>query len=55
LDFFAIGVAAYPYTMAEYYTMQEEMNKRKQDDSATGDVISEQEIDLDLNANANTE
>ena len=28
LDFFAIGVAAYPYTMAEYYTMQEQMNKR---------------------------
>jgi cathepsin B len=25
LDFFGIGAAAYPYTMAEYYTMQEEM------------------------------
>ena len=23
LDFYAIGVAAYPYTMAEYYAMQE--------------------------------
>ena len=27
LDFFAIGAAAYPYTMAEYYTMQEQMQK----------------------------
>ena len=27
LDFFAIGVAVYPYTMAEYYTMNEEMQK----------------------------
>lgn len=23
LDFYAIGVAIYPYTMAEYYAMQE--------------------------------
>lgn len=46
LDFFALGVAVYPYTMAEYYTMQEEMNKRKQDETTS--TISEQEIDLDV-------
>ena len=45
LDFFAIGVAAYPYTMAEYYTMQEQMNKRDQQNE---NVESEQEFDLDL-------
>ena len=32
--------------MAEYYTMQEEMQKRG---SQQGETISEQEIDLDLN------
>jgi cathepsin B len=48
LDFYAIGVAAYPYTMAEYYAMQEEMQKRGSQQG--GDIISEQEIDLDTSA-----
>lgn len=26
LDFYAIGVAAYPMTMADYYSMQEQIN-----------------------------
>ena len=28
LDFYGIGVAVYPYTMAEYYATQEELQKR---------------------------
>lgn len=45
LDFYAIGVAAYPYTMAEYYSMQEEMQKRAS--STSQDATEEQDIDLD--------
>ena len=36
LDFFAIGVAAYPYTMAEYYAMQDQMGQK----NAQGGAIS---------------
>ena len=50
LDFYALGVAVYPYTMAEYYSMQEEMQKRSSQQSAQGETISEQEIDLDVSA-----
>lgn len=28
VDFYAIGVAIYPYTMAEYYAAQEQMNQQ---------------------------
>ena len=35
LDFYALGVAAYPYTMAEYYQMEE---MRQKQSSQTGDA-----------------
>jgi hypothetical protein len=27
LDFYAVGLAVYPYTLAEYYAMQDQMAK----------------------------
>ncbi len=54
LDFYALGVAAYPYTMAEYYTMQEEMQKRGSN-SQTGSSSDDQDIDLDSSAQSSTE
>ena len=51
LDFFAIGVAVYPYTMAEYYTMNEEMQKNAAKtptgSNASGSSSDDTEIDLD--------
>lgn len=56
LDFYAIGVAAYPYTMAEYYTMQEEMQKRGSNSQTTDSSSSdEQDIDLDSSTQSSTE
>ncbi len=54
LDFYALGVAAYPYTMAEYYTMQEEMQKRGSN-SQTGSSSDDQDIDLDSSTQSSTE
>ncbi len=51
LDFFAIGVAVYPYTMAEYYNMQEELQKRQQ---AATTTETETEIDLDVQTTTTT-
>ena len=46
LDFFGLGVAVYPYTMAEYYSFQEEMQKRN------AEAPEETEIDLDVSASS---
>ncbi len=43
LDFYAIGVAIYPYTLGEYYAMQEQMQQRQ----AGQETVGEQEVDLD--------
>jgi C1A family cysteine protease len=48
IDFFGIGAAAYPYTMAEYYTMQEQMQKTGGSGAQTAN--DDQEIDLDTNS-----
>lgn len=43
LDFFAVGIAAYPYTMAEYYAMQDQMSAQPTqggEDDSTVDLDS---------------
>ena len=42
LDFFALGVAVYPYTMHQYYSYQEELQRR--------DSQPDAEVDLDAPA-----
>lgn len=51
LDFYAIGVSIYPYTMADYYTMQELQQKQTQETPAG----EEQPVDLDQEAATTTE
>ena len=45
LDYYAMGVAVYPYTLAEYYAMQDQMQRGKEE---TGKVEGGEEINLDL-------
>ena len=45
LDFYAIGVAPYPMTMADYYQMQEQIHMA-QSQSATV-TETEEQVDLD--------
>lgn len=53
LDFYAIGVAVYPYTMAEYYASQEEIQKR-QAAAAETTATSADETEIDLDAATTT-
>ena len=47
LDFYAIGFAAYPLTMADYYAQQQAREEQKlQTQQPKGDDV--EEIDLDL-------
>lgn len=50
LDFFAVGLATYPMSMAEFYRKQEEAAQQAQDDSLYSEQIfnlnDEQIIDL---------
>ena len=47
LDFYAIGVAVYPYSMAEYYAMQEQMGKEQQETGYQTEGEENVEVDLD--------
>lgn len=49
LDAYAIGVAIYPMTMAEYYSMQESMSSQNAD-AADANVLAAEEgetVDVD--------
>lgn len=50
LDFYAIGVAVYPYTMAEYYAMQDQMAAQQQQTGGEGLEGGEEAVDLDQQA-----
>lgn len=52
LDFYGMGVAVYPYTMAEYYATQEELQKRSQAGATETYTESETVVDLDAQSEA---
>lgn len=45
LDYYAIGVAAYPMTMGEYYAMQDAMQSNKVH-SDVGEIEEVEEIEI---------
>lgn len=47
LDYYAIGVAAYPFTMADYYTMQETMHTTTHATPDTTPADTEETVNLD--------
>jgi aminopeptidase C len=49
IDFYAIGVATYPMTMADYYTMQETLHQSQSDKTSTniGDELGSETLNLD--------
>jgi len=47
LDFYAIGAAVYPYTMQQYYMMQEEMQSKESEAKVTTSQDGEEQVDLD--------
>ena len=49
LDYFAIGVSTYPYSLAEYYLMQDQMAKKEgTEGTETGYGEEKEEIQMDL-------
>lgn len=54
LDFFAIGVAAYPFTLAEYYQMQEQMAKSGSEAKTATSSADSGETEVDLDATQST-
>lgn len=48
LDFFAIGVAVYPMTMHEYYTMQSSMNTQRTPQEDSSEPDEQDNVDLDI-------
>lgn len=56
LDFYAIGVAVYPMTMNDYYTMQESMSKEEAAGTTTtiGSAEGEGETTINLDKEPKT-
>jgi len=45
LDFYALGVAVYPYTMQQYYSYQEQLQRRE----------TEPDVDAEVDLDATTQ
>jgi len=52
LDYYGIGVATYPMTMGEYYSMQESMSHASGSDEGEGETVN---IDMDEQKNKKAE